>query len=129
MRPVLVVEPDSDLRDLLADLLNEAGYSVTLMTSARAALRMLKRSTTPTVVLLDQGFPHAVDVESLSRIVALRRHTCLFLSTNPDQAPVLRDAQQRLIATIAEPFDIEDLLRAVGRAHAWSENLVGCRAR
>ena len=129
MRPVLVVEPDSDLRDLLSELLNEAGYSVKLMTSARAALRTLKRRMTPTIVLLGQGAPRAVDIESLSRIVALRRHTCLFLSTNPDQAPVLHDAQQRLIATIAEPFDIEDLLRAVRRANAWSESLVGCRAR
>ena len=121
MRQVFIVQPDDDLRALLIELLTDAGYSARVMPSMRAALLALETLETPSVVLVDHSISSAADSEYLTYITALRRHICLLMSTNPEQLPALLGSQRPVI--IAEPFDIEELVDAVGLAAKRCERL------
>lgn len=55
---VLVVEDDEDLRDVLATLLRESGYSVLIAKNGEEALQRLRSGTCrPCVILLDLWMP------------------------------------------------------------------------
>jgi CheY-like chemotaxis protein len=56
-RSILVVEDDTDARELLGAILEEAGYHVVLMTDGAAALRYLRGDPPPCCILLDVWMP------------------------------------------------------------------------
>jgi two-component system, chemotaxis family, chemotaxis protein CheY len=56
-RTVLVVDDDADLREAVADLLEDAGYRVLTAEHGRAALNSLRGSDLPDVILLDVMMP------------------------------------------------------------------------
>ena len=53
---VLVVEDDDDIRECLADVLSEEGYTVETAENGREALQLLRRFR-PCVILLDLMMP------------------------------------------------------------------------
>lgn len=67
---VLVVDDDSDVRDMLVDYLSDQGYQVTAADSATSARRALDGAP-PDVVLLDVGLP-GEDGLSLARHIRER---------------------------------------------------------
>jgi len=55
---VLVVEDDEDIRDVLATILHESGYSVIIAKNGEEALQRLRTGTCrPCVILLDLWMP------------------------------------------------------------------------
>jgi CheY-like chemotaxis protein len=57
-RTILVVDDDADIRELLSELLAEAGYRVATATNGRDALDYLRGSSErPCVILLDLMMP------------------------------------------------------------------------
>jgi CheY-like chemotaxis protein len=56
-RRVLVVDDEADMRDTLADLLEELGYEVSTAANGREALRRLESEPAPSVILLDLMMP------------------------------------------------------------------------
>lgn len=57
MTPVLVAEADRDTRTVLRDLLDDEGYTVATVLNGRTVLAVLRESSQPLVVLLDQRLP------------------------------------------------------------------------
>jgi len=56
--PVLVVEDDEDIREVLATILQESGYSVIIAKNGEEALQQLRSGTfRPCVILLDLWMP------------------------------------------------------------------------
>src|SRR5438128_8871587 len=55
--PVLIVEDDADLRDMMAQLLTIEGFSATTVANGREALDYLTRGDRPDVILLDLMMP------------------------------------------------------------------------
>jgi len=55
--PVLIVEDDADLRDMMAQLLNLEGFNAATVANGREALEYLQESDPPDVILLDLMMP------------------------------------------------------------------------
>ena len=55
--PVLIVEDDADLRDMMAQLLNLEGFNAATAANGREALEYLQESDRPDVILLDLMMP------------------------------------------------------------------------
>ncbi len=56
-QPILVVDDDADIRDLLAQLLSDEGYEVITAADGREALARLRQLPRPCVILLDLMMP------------------------------------------------------------------------
>jgi len=122
LAPVLVVDADAGIRDLLHDLLGEAGYAVASHSTSADALAYLRAAHTRHVVLLDYLLPQERATRLLSVVLreeALQRHHYVLLSTVPLE--FLPAEEQRLIAAtcttiVRKPFAIDTLLQAVAQA-------------
>ena len=56
-RPVLIVEDDADLREMMAQLLTLEGYQIETVANGREALAYLNEAPRPDVILLDLMMP------------------------------------------------------------------------
>jgi CheY-like chemotaxis protein len=56
-RPVLIVEDDADLREMMAQLLTLEGYQIETVANGREALDYLNEAPRPDVILLDLMMP------------------------------------------------------------------------
>jgi len=55
--PILIVEDDADLRDMMAQLLLLEGYATATAANGREALEYLRQTGTPKLILLDLMMP------------------------------------------------------------------------
>lgn len=55
--PILIVEDDADLREMMAQLLTLEGFHTTTVANGREALEYLSRGDRPEVILLDLMMP------------------------------------------------------------------------
>lgn len=112
---ILIVDDDPDILVMLKEMLGVAGASVTTVTSAAAALRLLRRETFA-LILLDIAMPVIDGLELCRRLKRNPRTrampvimvTAQVEATMPDRA---RDAGAD--GFIAKPFRIEELLALV----------------
>jgi DNA-binding response OmpR family regulator len=112
---VLVVDDDPAIRGLLADALRDEGYTVDLAAHGREALDAM-RARRPATVVLDLMMP-VMDGFSFME-ACLSERLC-------ENVPIVvisavHDALQRVMdvpvyACVAKPFDLDDLVRTVGR--------------
>ena len=56
-RPLMIIDDDEDLRDVLASVMTTSGYSVAAFGDAREALAELRRGPAPFLILLDLMMP------------------------------------------------------------------------
>jgi CheY-like chemotaxis protein len=56
-RPILIVEDDEDLREMMAQLLTLEGYQAATVANGREALEYLHSERRPSVILLDLMMP------------------------------------------------------------------------
>jgi CheY-like chemotaxis protein len=112
--PVLIVEDDEDLRDMMAQLLTIEGFDAAAVSNGREALDYLRGAARPHVILLDLMMPVMDGWE-------FRRQQ----KANPELAPVpvivlsaLDPVRAAVDATafIKKPLDFDRLLELV-RTH------------
>src|SRR5215469_12867095 len=112
---VLVVDDDLDIRVTLREVLEDEGYEVIEASDGIAALRALRASTHPMVVLLDLMMPRLDGEGVLAEVVGdrhLRRHVYLLVTARHSTLPpTLRAALQRLsVPVLSKPVDLDHLL-------------------
>jgi CheY-like chemotaxis protein len=124
MAPVLVVDDDQAIRETLRLLLEDAGYEVAEVEDGFGALRVLRASRRPMVVLLDLMMPRMNGHQVLTAVAAdahlLHTHTFIMLTASP-QARLLtvgRLGNRMRVPCVEKPFDLDDLLDEVARAAA-----------
>lgn len=122
MTTVLVVDDDTELRESLRMVLEDAGYDALEAAGGAAALNVLRASGERLVVLLDLIMPLMDGIEVLRAVAAdaalATRHAYILLTA--DDRPMAA-ANAALLASLAvptvhKPVDIDDLLAAVARA-------------
>ncbi len=113
---VLVVEDDAAIREMLVDVLESAGYLVSVATSGVEALAHMRRDQ-PDLVLLDLMLPDMNGwtlLQVRERQRELARIPVLVISAAGPTG--LADAQELGAPVyLAKPFDIDDLLRQIER--------------
>ncbi len=111
---VMVVEDDSDTRELIADVLRDDGYQVTSAANGQEALDLLDHAAQPpSMILLDLMMPIMNGWEFLAARERSRTYAnvpVLVLSADPARQLA---AQHGVVAVIGKPFDLGRLLRMV----------------
>jgi CheY-like chemotaxis protein len=107
-RPVLVVDDDPEIRDVIATVLESDGYSVETATNGAEALRMAEERE-PSAIILDSVMPVMDGREFLTRWhtrPAKQRAPVLVVSAVRDWRTALDLGAK---AYLSKPFDIETL--------------------
>jgi two-component system chemotaxis response regulator CheY len=115
-RPViLVAEDDADIRDLLTDLLDDAGYRVVAAVDGLAALDAA-RSCEPDIILVDAGMPR-LDGAGFCRAYRDDGGTAavVLISAAADDVIAATTEACGAAASIPKPFEIEQILETVAR--------------
>lgn len=115
IHPVLVVEDENDIRELMAAILESAGYTVSVARHGAEALAYLKGGSRPCIILLDlmmpvmDGWTFYSEKQKDPEIAAI---PILVVSAVDRQDP--RNGVMKAVAHLPKPLDIGNLLAAVG---------------
>jgi CheY-like chemotaxis protein len=113
-RPVLVVEDDQALRDVIEWALADAGYLVTAAENGAVALRVVQ-DTPPCAILLDMRMP-VMDGWTFARTYrgqAGPHAPIVVITAAPDAGA--RASEIQADDYLGKPFDLDDLLGIVSR--------------
>ncbi|HEY2031553.1 MAG TPA: response regulator [Myxococcales bacterium] len=107
--PVLVVDDNEDLRELLCEYLTLLGHRPVAARDGLEALQLLAGGQKPKLVLLDRNIPRLDGLSFLEEAgPRLRGVPVIWMTGAAD------DVQHPLVrATLRKPFDLEALERAV----------------
>ncbi|TAM89297.1 MAG: response regulator transcription factor, partial [Jatrophihabitans sp.] len=107
-RTAVVVEDDPEIRELLADLLGQIGFTVTAAQDGATALRAI-RDSDPDLVTLDLNLPDLDGVEVCRRI---REHSdayVIMLTARPDEVDRLIGLETGADDYLTKPFSTREL--------------------
>lgn len=116
--PILIIDDDLNLLETLAWTLEEAGYTVTAVTSGREALQWIQAAAAvdefPTLILLDLAMP---GMNGLQVVEALRQRWGSTVSPimviSASQSAHLYAHEVGAACTLTKPFEVERLLTLV----------------
>ena len=109
---VLVVDDDEDIRTLVRELLERAGYTVDEAENGRAALRNLF-SSAPALVILDVTMPDLDGYQTLERIRDLSDVPVIMLTARTQELEKVRGLSAGADDYVAKPFGRQELLARV----------------
>src|SRR5262245_16579544 len=117
MADLLVVDDDTDVGDMLADILRDAGHTVRVARDGAQGLVLLSERL-PDAVLLDVEMPHLTGPQMAVRMFL---HNC-----GQEHVPIVLQSGVKDIAAVAaivdtpyflsKPFTVEDLFSLLQRA-------------
>jgi CheY-like chemotaxis protein len=114
--PILIVEDDPVIRELLLDLMDIEGYPATSASDGVDALRQVKRRR-PSLILLDLNLPRLDGKGLLDELERAGLSIPVLLVTADPRGRWLRNARG-IIGLLPKPFDVDDLLRAIEKVWA-----------
>jgi CheY-like chemotaxis protein len=111
-RPVLIVEDDADLREMMAQLLALEGYVATTVANGLEALEYLERGDKPNVILLDLMMPvmDGWEFRRQQQSDPAVAHVPVIILSAIDQR---RAADVDAVAFLKKPLDFDRLLELV----------------
>jgi DNA-binding response OmpR family regulator len=109
---ILVVDDDADIRTLLRELLERAGFTVDEAEDGRTALRTLF-TTPPALVILDVTMPDMDGYQTLERIRDLSEVPVLMLTARTQELEKVRGLSAGADDYVAKPFGRQELLARV----------------
>jgi len=122
--PLMIVDDDDDLRNVLAFIMTAHGYQVAAFGDAREALRALDAEVTPFLILLDlmmagmSGWEFRAAQLDNPRLSAIPVVILTAANTLSDGVHALSD-----IEVMAKPFELDTLLAVVRRYAAGHASL------
>jgi DNA-binding response OmpR family regulator len=115
-RPVLLVEDEALIAALAADILDELGFSVVEVGSAKAAMDFAStRIDDVQVAIVDLGLPDRKGDELVSELRAMRADLPVVIATGYGADAVRgRLKEEEGIVILTKPYDISHLRAALG---------------
>ncbi len=114
--PILVVEDDDDIREVMQELLASEGFQVDVAKDGVDALDKLASDTTPPLILLDMMMPK-MDGETFLKLLrdrpAMADAPIVVISGNAAAREKARDLHAA--ACLVKPFELDELLGVVRR--------------
>jgi CheY-like chemotaxis protein len=112
-RTILVVEDDSDIREVTADVLRQAGGTVVEAVDGADALTKLDELEGPCLIILDLVMPRMDGFEFLQRLQA-HPHTSDFsvVVTTARSEPI---GPPGVLGVLRKPFDVDQLVALLGK--------------
>jgi CheY-like chemotaxis protein len=107
---ILVVDDDQAVRALVAEVLAEVGYTITVAIHGAQALERIS-SAAPDLVLSDIMMPVMGGLELCRRITATSRIPVILMSSAPPQEAATSGA----VLVVAKPIDLDALAVTVER--------------
>ena len=116
MARLMIAEQDRNCRTMMAELMSEEGYSVTVTASAADALSgVLKKSAQ--VILLGNDFDDLAAAELIPLLKQCNRNLTIILVSNEESQPTIRKIRKEGIfyhaLKPAKPEDTEEIRQAV----------------
>jgi two-component system response regulator MprA len=117
-----VVDDDRAIRETMRVALEDEGYNVAEASDGAVALRRLRADAAPHVVLLDLRMPRVGGIEVLHEVAKdhdlLARNAFVLVTANLHtlDARALTFLDELSVATVAKPFELDDLLAEVASA-------------
>jgi CheY-like chemotaxis protein len=115
-RTILIVDDDDDVRNAVAEVLEDGNYRALRASNGEAALEQLRTVTPrPCVILLDMMMPVMDGTQFRARQQsdeALRQIPVVVLSAHTDAT---RSANMAAVAFLKKPVDLGELLQIVER--------------
>ena len=112
LRRVLVVDDDDDIRLLLEQLLQGAGYAVETAQDGRAALRVFHANPCE-LVILDLSMPELDGFETLERIRDLSDVPVILLTARSGEIDKVRGFRAGADDYVVKPFGRQELLARI----------------
>ena len=112
-RPILVVDDDRAVRDLVSEVLRDAGYEVALAADGDEAMRVIDASP-PRLLILDIQMPR-VDGPTLARELRARLRDLPVIVMTARPHPEREADRCNAVAALGKPFDNGELIRVVRR--------------
>jgi DNA-binding response OmpR family regulator len=109
---ILVVDDDPDIRLLLLELLERAGYEVETAEDGRSALRSFYENP-PSLVILDVTMPEMDGYQTLERIRDLSDAPVLMLTARSQELEKVRGLSAGADDYVAKPFGRQELVARV----------------
>ncbi|HEY3070189.1 MAG TPA: response regulator transcription factor [Gaiellaceae bacterium] len=109
---LLVVDDDADIRGLLRELLERAGYEIIEASNGREGLRTLYASS-PDLVLLDVSMPELDGWQTLERIRDVSDVPVLMLTARAAELEKVRGLKAGADDYVTKPFGRQELLARV----------------
>jgi two-component system OmpR family response regulator len=106
------VEDDPDIREVIAEVLRDGGYTVVEAADGTAAFGKLAQVERPCLILLDLALPGMDGFEFLRRLKD-HPHASEFpvlIMTAHDTATATAEHSPGVLGTLRKPFDVETLL-------------------
>jgi len=111
---VLVVEDDPDLVDLMAVILQDAGYRVATATDGLEALARIEAEM-PSLILLDMRMPRMNGWEFAGEFRTRWDRSCPIVVVTAAENARLRAEEIGADGWLEKPFELEDVVRMVER--------------
>lgn len=122
-RPVLIVEDDPAIRDVLLATLDEEGIPAVAVDNGLDALSVV-RQRDPALILLDLDLP-VLDGEGVLRALRTTGRDIPVLLMTADPRGNELGPDDGVSGHVPKPFNLDDLLKAItllGPAEEWSAN-------
>ena len=122
--PVLIVEDDEDLRDMMAQMLTIEGFAAATVANGREALDYLHRRGSfasrshenPAVILLDLKLPKVDGIEVLQHVKAndtLKTTPVVVLTSSNEERDMVASYRLGVNAYVVKPVDFHEFVNAV----------------
>ena len=115
MAQILITEDDSDIREDLAEILRDVGYTVATATNGAEALAYLKSQPPPCLILLDLMMPVMNGWDFRSQQLADEALRAIPVLVLTGVADLQRVKTLQAAAVLTKPFKLEPLLAVIGR--------------
>ena len=113
---IAIVDDDPLIRETLKDLLDSAGYSSVVFSSARGFLRSKRRGRFACLIT-DMRMPGTTGIELHDKLVAGGQGVpTILITAYPDDAMRARAVRAGIVCYLAKPFTSDSLLTCVDAA-------------